>query len=170
MNPCLSPSSRWTKTVISDLLFWVIITNRKSLNIPIMLCREHPFDKSKIGNARQGEGGQCNLESPPLKLAYRHVHTHTTVTPLSSQTKHTYTHTREIEDDGNSRTKSKGYKRGCHTHKGMGRVSVWVCVWMTFASLALKQVWPWMVLIFMCILSEPRCCEWRRGHTRKGKC
>lgn len=46
-------------------------------------------------------------------------HRHTT--ELANQT---HTHTREIEDDGNSRTKSKGYKRGCHTHEGMGCVSV----------------------------------------------
>lgn len=163
MNPCLSPSSDWTKKVISDLLFWVIITNRKSLNIPIMLCPEHPLDESKIGNARQGEGGQCNLESPPLKLTYTHIHRQVTHTRAHKPNTHAKWEMTEI-----AKTKGKGYKRGCNTYKGM--VCVCMCVCMTFASLALEQLWSWMVLICMCILSEPRCCVWRRGHTRKGKC
>ena len=169
MNPCLSPSSSRTKKVISDLLFWVIITNRKSLNIPIMLCPEHPLDESKIGNARQGEGGQCNLESPPLKPTHTHTHIHRQLTHAYAHKPNTHA---QVEMTEIAITKGKGYKRGCNTNKGMVCVAVSesVCVCMTFASLALKQLWSWMVLICMCILSEPRCCVWRRGHTRKGKC
>ena len=51
-----------------------------------MLCPEHPLDESKIGNARQGEGGQCNLESPPLKPTYIHIHRQVTHTTRTNQT------------------------------------------------------------------------------------
>lgn len=68
-----------------------------------MLCPEHPLDESKIGNARQGEGGQCNLESPPLKPTYIHIH---------RQLTHAYAHKpkthAQTRDDSNSNNKRQG--------------------------------------------------------------
>lgn len=83
-NLAKKSSGLWGWTLTWDAFFCAIITNKKSIKIPIMRYPTHALNKSKIGDAKQGWKGQCNLESWPIKRTCvdnvrESVHTHTKI-------------------------------------------------------------------------------------------